>query len=167
MATAPRARILVHLGLAFALALGRAALAADAEPPPAPELAVIVHRGTAPDGLDRVQLAALFTAARQRWGDGSPVIAFNLGAGSPLRRAFDRAVLGMTPEQVGRFWVDQRVRGGPRPPRTLPDPATAIKLVARIKGAIAYVPAAAVDNTVAVAARVRDGAVVKTPSGRK
>jgi hypothetical protein len=40
------------------------------------------------------------------------------------------------------------------------DPALAVKLVARIPGAIAYVPAELVDRQVRVAARIRRGRVL-------
>lgn len=124
------------------------------------EIAVIVHPDVKTTKLERAQLAALFTVARTQWDDGAAVIVFTHPPESPLRRAFDKAALGLDPDQVGQFWVDQRVRGGPRPPRQIQNPALTVKLVARLPGAISFVDARAVDGTVRVVARVRDGKVV-------
>lgn len=134
----------------------RTARAASAEPP---ELAVIVHPGVSLKRLTRAQLAAIFTSSRQTWDDGSSIIAFTHTPDSVLRQTFDRAVLGMEPDQVGRYWVDQRVRGGPRPPRQLTAPGLTVKLVAKLAGAISFVPVTMVDGSVRVVARVVRGEV--------
>jgi ABC-type phosphate transport system substrate-binding protein len=153
-----RRRAIFPLALAAAFADARRAAGAD----DVPELAVIVHPAAQVKRLTRAQLAAIFTSSRQTWDDGSAVVAFTHTPDSPLRHAFDQAVLGMTPDQVGRYWVDQRVRGGPRPPRQLTAPGLGVKLVAKLAGAITFVPAAMVDASVNVVARIK-GAEVREP----
>jgi hypothetical protein len=123
------------------------------------DLAVIVSRANPARRLDAFELEAIFSMATQSWPAGGSVVPFNYPPDDRLRAAFDRAVLRMEPEQVGRFWIDQRVRDGLRPPRQVSDPAIALRLVARLPGAIAYVPAAMADATVRVVARVRRGKV--------
>jgi hypothetical protein len=59
-----------------------------------------------------------------------------------LRILFDKVVLGMTPDEVARHWVDQRIRGKGRPPRAVPDGALLKKVVRHFPGAIAYLPTA-------------------------
>jgi hypothetical protein len=70
---------------------------------------------------------------------GLRVIPFNHPAGTPDRVGFDRVVLGMSPEEVGRFWVDQKIRGGDPPPRTIDSVALLLRVVAALDGSIAYV----------------------------
>jgi hypothetical protein len=77
-----------------------------------------------------------------------------------VRRAFDGAVLRMSPEEVARFWLDQRIRGGARPPRQVPDPGLAVRLAAKLPGSIAYVPENLVNGSVKVVARIKSGKVV-------
>jgi hypothetical protein len=72
---------------------------------------------------------------------GKALVPFNSEPGTPARAAFDAAILGMTPAQVGRFWVDRKVRGQAPPPRTLPSLAHVVKVVAKFPNAISYVPA--------------------------
>jgi len=123
------------------------------------ELAVIVHRVSPVWKLTRAELAIVFTLSRSRWDDGSMVVPINAPNDDGVRTTFDRVVLGLDPAQVGRFWLDQRIRGGTRTPRQLGLPAVAVRLVARVKGAIAYVPAGTELAGVRIVARVRDGRV--------
>lgn len=127
---------------------------------PAAEVAVIVHLSSAIRHLDSAELEAIFTSSRRTWPDGSAVIAFSYAPDDPLRQRFDLAVLRMSPDQVGRFWVDERVRADRRPPRQVPDAILAVRLVARLPGSIAFVPATLVSKDVRVVARLQKDTVV-------
>jgi len=70
-----------------------------------------------------------------------PLTPFNASPNSPDRIGFDKAVLGMSPDEVGRFWVDRKVRGQSGAPRSLPSPAHVAKVAAKFPGAIGYLPA--------------------------
>lgn len=124
------------------------------------ELVVIVHRDSPVRALTRAELTNVFTMSRSRWDDGSIVVPLNYPHHDDARTLFDRVVLGMDPAQVGRFWLDQRIRGATRTPRQLGLPAVAVRLVARVKGAIAYVPAGTEMAGVKIVARVRNGQVL-------
>jgi hypothetical protein len=142
----------VALALLVALATGAA---------PKDELVVVVHSSSAVRRLDAVELEAIFSSAQRTWPDGSAVIPFSYPPEDPLRQQFDQAVLRMTPDQVGRFWVDQRIRADRRPPRQVPDALLAVRLVAKLPGSIAFVPASLVSNDVRIVARIRKDAVVE------
>ena len=47
----------------------------------------------------------------------------------------------MSPDEVGRYWVDRKVRGQSGAPRSLPSPAHIAKVVAKFPHAIGYLPA--------------------------
>lgn len=70
---------------------------------------------------------------------GTKLVPFNHPANSPDRVAFDRIVLGMSPEEVGRYWIDQKIRGGDAPPRTIDSVALLVRVVVALPGAFAYV----------------------------
>ena len=70
---------------------------------------------------------------------GLKLIPFNHPAGTPDRVGFDRVVLGMSPDEVGRYWVDQKIRGGEPPPRTIDSIALLLRVVAALEGSLAYV----------------------------
>ena len=68
----------------------------------------------------------------------------------PARRWFSKQVLRSTEEQVDVYWIDQRATRGVSPPLQVSDAAAAKALVAARPGAIAYIPAAALDGTVKI-----------------
>lgn len=144
------------------LALGGGARGANA-PEDSGVLVVVAHPDTAPRTLTPAELTSVFMGAMRQWpGDGPtmPIVAFNYPPDHALRVAFDRAVLRMSPDEVGRFWLDQRIRGQGRPPRQVPDPELMARLVARVPGALGYVPPKLVDQHVRVIARVVNGKVL-------
>src|SRR5689334_13664246 len=75
------------------------------------ELAVIVHRELRLPKIDAAMLKQVFTAQLLYWPDGTAIIPVNYAARDPLRTAFDEVVLGLSPERVDEYWIDQVVRG--------------------------------------------------------
>jgi hypothetical protein len=71
--------------------------------------------------------------------NGKRLIPLNQPPGNPNRVRFDRIMLGLTPEEVGRFWVDRRIRDESPPPKAVPSAELAVRVAASLPGAIAYV----------------------------
>ncbi|HKP57581.1 MAG TPA: hypothetical protein VJV78_12710 [Polyangiales bacterium] len=69
---------------------------------------------------------------------GVRLIAFNQNVGTPARTSFDRAVLGLGPDQVGRFWMDQKIRQASQPPRVIPSPELVVRVVVSLRGGVGY-----------------------------
>ncbi len=130
---------------------GRLALGKEAE-----ELAVIVHPSSPIRSLTAEELAEVFKT-RRRKVRGQRVVPFNFRARTPHRTAFDRTVLHMDPDQVARYWINRRVRGGESPPRQVPTAKVMLGVVAGLKPAVGYVPRRAVDGSVRVIARIVKG----------
>jgi hypothetical protein len=72
---------------------------------------------------------------------GKRLIPFNYLADDPLRRRLDGLVLQMVHAEVGRYWVDRRIRGQGMPPRIVPSAQIMNAIVAKLPGAIGYVAA--------------------------
>ncbi len=79
---------------------------------------------------------------------GLRLVGFNQPAGTRARELFDRIVLGMDPEQVARYWVDQRIRGGARPPRQVNGIALLRQVIARFPGGVGYLNVSELDGSV-------------------
>ncbi|MGD8860344.1 MAG: hypothetical protein PVI30_10040 [Myxococcales bacterium] len=126
----------------------------------APALLAIVHPAAGVERMDRNELAAVFTLSLRNWSNGRRAVPFNYAANHPYRVAFDEAVLGMGPEQVARFWITRRVRGQGTAPRTVSSPQLMAKVVARLPGAVGYVPHGVKAPGAVVVARVEGGRVV-------
>lgn len=106
---------------------------ARAEPagPPRP-IVVIVPSGS---DLDSVSVDSL---RRIYIGDVPELRPLNLPPGSAERSGFDRAVLGLGPDEAARFWIDRKIRGQRGAPKAIPSGALMARIVARIPGTIGY-----------------------------
>jgi hypothetical protein len=70
---------------------------------------------------------------------GMRLVALNQPPGTPARVAFDRALLGLEPEAVARFWIDQRIRGQGSAPRGIPTVSLLLRVLAQLPGGVSYV----------------------------
>ncbi len=104
-------------------------------------LAVVVHPSVAQSTFSKSELSAIFTTRKGNYDGGQRIIVLNLPPRDDSRVLFDRQVLGMGPDEVARYWIDRRVRGGTPPPRHVPTAALMARLVEKLPGAIGYVPA--------------------------
>ena len=139
------------------------ALGASAAPPPsaaALALDVFVHRSSTVTQLSAHELEALFTRTQTRWDDGTPVIPLSFAAGADERVVFDLVVLRLGPDEVGRFWLDRRIRGLGLPPRQVPNATLMQQVVANLPGSIGYAPSQPGRTGVKVVARIQHGKVV-------
>lgn len=121
--------------LAFSIALAWAGTAAAEQ-----KLVVVVAKGSSLTSISRAELKRCFLGEPVSTA-GKPLVPFNASPNTPERSAFDSAALGMSPDEVGRFWVDRKVRGQSGAPRSLPSNAHVVKVVAKFPNAIGYVPA--------------------------
>lgn len=111
------------------------------------KVVVIVGKSLGVSDISKGDLRRAFLGMSTKVG-GKRLIPINLSNKSPLRKAFDKAILGLDPSAVGAFWVDRRIRGESSPPRAVPAAALAAKVVASLPGAISYVSASKVNSKV-------------------
>src|SRR5687767_5118296 len=86
------------------------------------KLVVVVAKGSPVTNIARSDLKRAFTGDSVSAG-GKTLVPFNAQPNTPERSGFDKAVLGMTPDEVGRYWIDRKVRGQSAAPRSLPSAA--------------------------------------------
>src|SRR4051794_7387847 len=103
----------IVLGVCLVLVLGATARA-DGK-----KLVVVVAKGSPVTSVSRSDLKRAFTGESVSVA-GKTLVPFNANPGTPERTGFDKAVLGMSPDEVGRYWVDRKVRGQSAAPRSLP-----------------------------------------------
>ncbi|MEQ8272813.1 MAG: hypothetical protein RMA76_42225 [Deltaproteobacteria bacterium] len=123
----------------LAAVLGPRAVRADGD-----SLVVIVHPSCPLDEISKADLRQIFTHNRVPHPTGKAWIPLNTPVRTRERVTFDLLVLDKTPEEVGRFWVDQRIRAQSRPPRVVPSVRISARVVERLPTGIAYVPKALV-----------------------
>ena len=142
-------RILPLAALVAALVVGLLALA------PRPvragsevSLAIIASPNSKLTNISLTDLRRVFQSERLTDPDGNRLIALNHPPKTVDRVGFDRVVMGMDPDAVGRFWIDRKIRGGSGPPRTVESLATLRRVVQKLPGAIGYIRPGQLSNEV-------------------
>jgi ABC-type phosphate transport system substrate-binding protein len=121
-------------------------------------ISIVVHKRSSVSGVDRNELRQIFQTNKTAWSQtGDRVTPLNLPEKHLARQEFDRVVLGLEPDRVARYWVDRKIRGDARPPRTAPNPAAVVRAVAGNPEMVGYVPTSEVGKDVKVIARIVDG----------
>lgn len=105
---------------------------------PPPSLVLVTSPKTSLENISLGDLRQLFLGETVRDGRGSKLVPLNQPPGSPEREHFDRRVLGMSPDEMARHWIDQKVRGAKGAPRNLSPPQMIARVVERFPGAVAY-----------------------------
>ena len=117
-----------------------------------PRLVVIVH----PDRHDVLtveDVGRIYLGRERFWDDGTPIAAFNLPAGTPLRERFSKQVLHEDSAHLAAYW-NERYFHGVFPPAVLSSTDAVKRYVANDPKAIGYVEASRVDDTVRVVLRL-------------
>ena len=55
------------------------------------------------------------------------------------REQFDRVVLGKSPDEMARYWIDRRIRGQSGAPKAVEPVDVYERVIAKLDGAIGYV----------------------------
>ncbi len=128
----PRFGRLVPLGLFVAVALNHHPARADNPN----DILIVVNTNVGENQIPIDVVRDIFLKRVRQWKDTGRLIPINPKNDSPLRRAFQAAVLEMDPAQETRYWQERKMRAGDVPPPSL---GYNFKAVFRIKGAISYV----------------------------
>src|SRR5512147_1403303 len=101
-------KIVGYWALAVAAAIGVPSTslgAGDSVP-----LAVVVSSSLPVDGMSFGDLKRLYMGTSVMAG-GKKLVPLTYPKDSPERARFDKAVLGMSPDQVALYWIDRKIRG--------------------------------------------------------
>ena len=125
--------IRIRLGIVLAsLVLSATAVSAG-------ELAVIVNAANPQAMLDAKGVKAHFLKTISAWSNGEKVRPVDSADDASARAAFVTKVLGMSPADFERYWLEKQYASAENPPTKAPDDASVIKLVKAFKGGIGFV----------------------------
>ena len=146
---------LLAVALPVCAPLGSRPASADVD-----EIAVIVNKSNGVPPMNRAQLSAIFKAKSTQFSGGGRADPVNLAPEDVVRQEFDLAVLGMRPDEVERFWLDNKIRSGVGSPRKLSGPYAVVRFVAGDEAGIGYVATSDASDAVRIVARIRGGRVL-------
>jgi hypothetical protein len=118
------------VGLSFGAATSSAAV----------QLVAIISENSRLVDIDAIELRRIFLGYAQLDPDGRTLIPLNHPPGADARKRFDQVLLGFNSNDAAKYWVDQRIRGARVPPRTAAPEHLLQRVVAKLPGAISYVP---------------------------
>lgn len=113
-------------------------------------LVVIISASAPVKDISLGLLRRAFLGEVAEYVSGKRLLPINHPPGTPSRGEFDQAVLGLKPAEMGRFWIDRRIRDQPPPPRAAPNAELVVRLVMSLPGAISYAPPELVNDKVRV-----------------
>lgn len=113
------------------------------------KLAVVVAKDFPVDELSFGDLKRLYMGDPINVG-GKRLIPLALPPRSAERVSFDESVLGMNPDEVGRYWIDRKIRGQSGAPKALDSGDLLVRVVGKVEGAVGYVHATTVGPNVKV-----------------
>jgi ABC-type phosphate transport system substrate-binding protein len=101
-------------------------------------LAVIVSKTSGLNQLSSAQLTRMYMGELVDSG-GNRLIPLNRATATEERQQFDRVVLGKSPDEMARYWIDRKIRGQSGAPKAVEPVDVYERVVAKLDGAIGYV----------------------------
>jgi hypothetical protein len=102
-------------------------------------LAIVVAKTSPIQGLSEYELKKLYLGTTITDPSGQRIMPFNQAPNSPDRLLFEDRVLGMSSEEVARYWIDRKIRGQGDAPKAVSPADLLQKVVSRLEHSVAYV----------------------------
>jgi ABC-type phosphate transport system substrate-binding protein len=119
--------------------------------PGADALAIVVHRANPVDAVTMGELRRIFMLETQTWPNGRKITVVLREKGQPERAEAIRIICGLSEPDFERHVLFQTFRGNVnRAPRSIQSPSGMLRFVFNTPGAIGYVRADEVNDTVNV-----------------
>lgn len=131
-------RLLLALGLGVATLVGAWSDVDASASAKKAALALVTQKSSGLDGLTLREVKRLYLGEHVDAPDGKRLVPMNQAPRSPERDEFERLVLRMSADEVGRFWIDRKIRGQSGPPRAVPSLDLLRRAAATVPGTIVY-----------------------------
>ncbi len=115
------------------------------------DLAIIVNRANPVDTLTFAELKKIFLQERAHWSNGRKITVVMRDPGQPERQTVLRVIYQMSEKDLNRYFLQAIFTGEVQSaPKQLSTPEGVRRFVFNVPGAIGYVRASEVDDTVKV-----------------
>jgi ABC-type phosphate transport system substrate-binding protein len=114
-------------------------------------LAIVVNRDNPVNDVSLPQLRAMFFGDRRWWSSRHRITLAGMKRNTPEWQTVRRVIYKMNPRELDHYYLYQSFKGeGSTPPATMGAPADVKKFVVSTPGALGYLRASDVDNSVKV-----------------
>lgn len=103
-------------------------------------IAVIVNINNPANSITNSDLRKIYEDRMLKWGDGMPIIVYDLAVNDPMREVFSQAIFGMPSEKIAEMWAHLKITNQAKnPPINMKSEYAIMKMVSMEEGAIGYV----------------------------
>ncbi len=120
------------------------------------QVAVIAHPSVPDEGLDEGVLLDFYSGDIQEWSNGDKIVVYDLKDPKKLKDIFYK-FLGKSSSRMKSIWMKKMLAGESVPPESLDDEEKMLKMVAETPGAIGFISAEKVKDTVKLVATIDGG----------
>lgn len=112
---------------------------------PKNELVIVVAETSRLHDLPLRDLKRMYLGEHVSGPNGERLIPLNHPRNAAERTDFEMKVLGMDPDEVGRYWIDRKIRGQSGPPKAVTPSERLHAAIKRVKGTLTYLKASDVE----------------------
>src|SRR5262245_2970970 len=105
----------------------------------AEELVIIVNAANPNSSLSAQQVKSYFLKKTGAWQNGEKVRPVDRDGESPERTALLGKILGLSSDELKRYWIERQYANAEQPAASVPDEASVLKFVGFFKGGIGFV----------------------------
>ncbi len=116
------------------------------------EVAVVVNAANT-SSFNKANIKKIFLGKTKNFSNGRAAILLSPDANSPIRKEFNKLVLGKSSNQVNAYWSKMIFTGKGVPPQEMKSASEIISAVTANQDTIAYIDAASVTDAVKVVAK--------------
>lgn len=99
------------------------------------DLLIIANKSVPASSASAAELKRIFLMKQTSWSGRTKAVPINAKEGSVARTLFREKILGMTRAQEAKYWQDEKIKRGAKPPAEFGNP---LKAVFMVKGSVSY-----------------------------
>lgn len=123
----------------------------------ASQLVVVVNPHNQIESLTERQISDIYLGRRKTFPTGEPALVLEHERNTSIREKFFQMLNGMSVKRLNAYWARLQFSGTVQPPPEVESSEAVLDLVRRNRGAIGYVEAVLVDDSVRIILTLDDG----------
>lgn len=120
------------------------------------QVAVIAHPDVPVDSIDENLLLDFYSGDIREWNNGEKITVYDLKKAKDLKNTFYK-YLGKSSSRMKSIWMKRMLAGEGEPPEAIADEESMLKKVAETPGAVGFVSAENIDDSVKLIATIGGG----------
>ena len=100
---------------------------------------VVVNKKLSIDNIRTAELRRIFLGEQHQWPDRKKIFSINLSNNNKLRKKFQKVIIGMTTDEIKKYWMDEKIKGKSiKQPNVQKSTRAVVAFVKKLPTAISY-----------------------------